>query len=72
MQAMAKTRTVRVTGAQKSAAKALMARSAKTGRAVSPAVPKIANAKTTRSVSTSRYVTNGVSERDVETPISRT
>ncbi|MFT4297522.1 MAG: hypothetical protein QM582_19135 [Micropruina sp.] len=38
--------TVRVTPAQKNAARALINRSAKTGRVVSPAVAKIANAKT--------------------------
>lgn len=41
--------TVRVTPAQKSAARALVDRSAKTGRSVSPAVNKIANARTSRS-----------------------
>lgn len=38
------TKTVRVTSAQKQAAKILIARSAKTGRYVSPSVSKIANA----------------------------
>lgn len=52
------TRTVRVTSAQKSAAKALVTRSAKTGRSVSSSVTKIANAKTVRASnpSTGRYV----------------
>ena len=38
-------KAVRVTSAQKSAAKAVVARSAKTGRQVSKSVTKIANAK---------------------------
>ncbi|GAA3634643.1 hypothetical protein GCM10022236_41520 [Microlunatus ginsengisoli] len=41
---MATHRTVRVTPAQKQAAKALVERSAKTGRSVSTSVTKIANA----------------------------
>ena len=40
--------TVKVTAAQKQAAKTLVSRSAKTGRSVSTAVSKIANAKTPR------------------------
>lgn len=48
------TRTVRVTSAQKSAAKGLIARSAATGRFVSSSVAKIANAK-----STSQSAVNG-------------
>ncbi len=42
---MAKTRTVKVTSAQKRAARALVDRSAKTGRLVSASVLKIANAE---------------------------
>lgn len=42
---MAKARTVKVTSAQKRAAKALVDRSAKTGRYVSDSVLKIANAE---------------------------
>ncbi|MDN5770125.1 MAG: hypothetical protein L0H26_10370 [Microlunatus sp.] len=61
------TRTVRVTSAQKSAAKALVSRSAKTGRYVSPSVTKIANAKTTtRSAATGRYVTTAQSGRGTD------
>lgn len=41
---MATHKTVRVTSAQKQAAKALVQRSAKTGRSVSTSVTKIANA----------------------------
>lgn len=54
------TKTVRVTAAQKRAAKGLISRSAKTGRYVSPSVSKIANAKSaTRSATTGRYVSKG-------------
>ena len=42
---MAKARTVKVTAAQKRAAKALVDRSTKTGRYVSSSVMKIANAE---------------------------
>jgi len=65
---MAKTtRTIRVTAAQKNAAKALVARSAKTGRHVSSSVSKIANAKTTtRSAITGRYVTKGAGDRSTD------
>ena len=45
---MAKDETVKVTAAQKLAAKTLVRRSDKTGRYVSSAVAKIANAKTPR------------------------
>ncbi len=45
---MAKGRTVNVTSAQKQAAKALVSRSAKTGRYVSSSVSKIANARSPR------------------------
>lgn len=64
-------KTVRVTSAQKNAAKALVSRSATTGRYVSPSVTKIANAKTTtRSVTTGRYVTGATSGRGTDTPAS--
>jgi hypothetical protein len=45
---MAKDETVKVTAAQKQAAKTLVSRGAKTGRYVSTAVAKIAAAKTPR------------------------
>lgn len=58
------TKTVRVTSAQKRAAKGLISRSAKTGRYVSPSVSKIANAKSaTRSTTTGRDVSKGAANR---------
>lgn len=73
---MAKSRTVRVTSAQKQAAKALVSRSAKTGRYLSPSVTKIANASRaeqgsySRSASTGRYVTDAAAGRNPQNTLT--
>lgn len=56
---MSKGRTVHVSSAQKQAAKALVSRSAKTGRFVSSSVTKIANARNPRTTVVER--TSGTS-----------
>lgn len=56
-------RTVRVTTAQKNAAKALVTRSAKTGRYVSSSVAKIANAKSVAPSASGRFVSKDTSNQ---------
>lgn len=67
---MTSTKTVRVTPAQKQAAKGLISRSAQTGQFVSTAVTKIVNASkangkssAARSAKTDRFVTTTAAKR---------
>lgn len=57
---MSKGRTVHVSSAQKQAAKALVSRSAKTGRFASSSVTKIANARNPRTTVVERTSGTGV------------
>lgn len=67
------TRTVRVTSAQKSAAKGLINRSAKAGRFVSSSVAKIANAKSTsRSATSGRFVHKTSAQRNAGATVTET
>lgn len=62
---------VYVTSAQRSAAKTLVSRSAKTGRYVSQAVNRIADADgTTRSAKSGRYVSATAAARNPTTTVS--
>jgi hypothetical protein len=75
---VSKGRTVHVSSAQKQAAKALVSRSAKTGRFVASSVSKIANARSPRttvvgsmrSAATGKYVTKGTAPRQSDITVT--